>query len=68
MYWALFRQFFVLFDKGFGPKDVVAFNRGEGYDDVVAELPLRDAEAQLGDPAQFLEFAYRSIQLASNPH
>ena len=68
MYWALFKQFYILFNKGFGPKDVVAFNRGEGPKDIVADLPLKEAEAQLGDPAQFLEFAYRSVQLATIPH
>lgn len=56
MYWKLFKQFFVLFNKGYGPQDVIA------------EQPLRDYEAQFGDPAQFLEFAYRSVQLATIPH
>jgi cyclase len=55
MYWALFKQFFVMFNKGFGPHDVVDAH------------PLKDFEAQYGDPAQFLEYAYRSLQLATNP-
>jgi len=56
MYWALFRQLFANFNKGFGPKDVIEAR------------PLKDHEAQFGDPAQFLEAAYRSIQLATVPH
>ena len=56
MYWELFRQFFVFFNKGFGPQDVIAAR------------PLQDYEAQFGDPAQFLEAAYRSVQLATIPH
>jgi cyclase len=56
MYWALFKQFFIFFNKGFGPHDVVDAH------------PLKDFEAQYGDPAQFLEYAYRSLQLATIPH
>ena len=56
MYWALFKQFFADFNKGFGPKDIVEAH------------PLKDYEAQYGDPAQFLEAAYRSLQLATVPH
>jgi cyclase len=55
MYWALFRQFFVDFNKGFGPNDIVDAH------------PLKDFEAQYGDPAQFLDYAYRSLQLATIP-
>ena len=55
MYWALFKQFFIMFNKGFGPRDVVDAH------------PLKDFEAQYGDPAQFLEYAYRSLQLATIP-
>jgi cyclase len=55
MYWALFKQFFIMFNKGFGPQDVVAAR------------PLKDFEAQYGDPAQFLDYAYRSLQLATIP-
>jgi cyclase len=68
MYWALFKQFFLLFNKGFGPKDVVAFNRGEDVQGVTGDRPLKAAEAQLGDPALFLECAYKSLQLATIPH
>ncbi len=56
MYWALFKQMFADFNKGFGPKDIVEAH------------PLKDYEAQYGDPAQFLEAAYRSLQLATVPH
>jgi cyclase len=55
MYWALFKQFFIFFNKGYGPHDVVDAQ------------PLKDHEAQYGDPAQFLEYAYRSLQLATIP-
>jgi glyoxylase-like metal-dependent hydrolase (beta-lactamase superfamily II) len=56
MYWALFKTMFANFNKGFGPKDVI-----EGR-------PLKAYEAQYGDPAQFLDAAYRSLQLATVPH
>lgn len=56
MYQELFRQFFVFFNKGFGPQDAIA-----------AE-PLKAHVAELGDPAKFLAAAYRSLQLASVPH
>jgi cyclase len=56
MYWALFKLFFIDFNKGFGPNDIVAAH------------PLKDFEAQYGDPAQFLDYAYRSLQLATIPH
>ena len=56
MYWALFKQFFIFFNKGFGPQDVVEAH------------PLKDHEAEYGDPAQFLEYAYRSLQLATIPY
>jgi cyclase len=55
MYFELFRMFFVSFNKGYGPMDIVA------------ERPLKAFEAQYGDPAQFLEYAYRSTQLATIP-
>jgi cyclase len=55
MYWALFKQFFINFNKGFGPNDIVDAH------------PLKDYEAQYGDPAQFLDYAYRSVQLATIP-
>jgi len=56
MYRELFRMFFISFNKGYGPMDIVA------------EHPLKAYEAQYGDPAQFLEYAYRSVQLATVPH
>jgi glyoxylase-like metal-dependent hydrolase (beta-lactamase superfamily II) len=56
MYWQLFKDMFVDFNKGFGPKDVIDAR------------PLKDHEAQYGDPAQFLDAAYRSLQLATVPH
>jgi glyoxylase-like metal-dependent hydrolase (beta-lactamase superfamily II) len=56
MYWALFRQMFANFNKGYGPKDVIEAR------------PLKAFEAQYGDPAVFLDAAYRSIQLATVPH
>jgi cyclase len=56
MYWALFKTMFANFNKGFGPQDVIAAR------------PLKDYEAQYGDPAAFLEAAYRSLQLATVPH
>ena len=56
MYWALFKEFFVDFNKGFGPQDVVD------------QHPLKEFEAHYGDPAQFLDYAYRSLQLATIPH
>ena len=76
VYWDLFKQFFVLFNKGFGPTDVAAFNRGVefmGVGQVVADRPLmrepgQALVAQLGSADQFLEHAYRSTQLATVPH
>ena len=56
MYWALFKTMFANFNKGFGPADVIAAR------------PLKDYEAQYGDPAAFLDAAYRSLQLATVPH
>jgi len=56
MYWALFKTMFANFNKGFGPQDVIAAR------------PLKDYEAQYGDPAKFLDAAYRSVQLATVPH
>ncbi len=56
MYWDLFKQMFADFNKGFGPQDVIAAR------------PLKDHEAQYGDPAKFLDAAYRSLQLATVPH
>lgn len=56
IYQDLFKLFFLRFNKGFGPQDIIA------------ERPLKDHEAELGDPAKFLEAAYRSVQLATIPH
>lgn len=72
LYWELFKQFFVLFNKGLGPKDVAEFNAGKefkGVVPIVADRPLKDSPLlkQLGDPSQFIEFAYRSTQLATLP-
>lgn len=72
LYWQLFKQFFILFNKGFGPTDVVEFNAGKEFQTatpVVAERPLigNPVLKQLGEPNQFLEFAYRSLQLATLP-
>jgi glyoxylase-like metal-dependent hydrolase (beta-lactamase superfamily II) len=72
LYWQLFKQFFVLFNKGLGPRDVAEFNVGKefkGVVPIVADRPLvgNSILQQLGDPKQFLEFAYRSAQLATLP-
>ena len=76
VYWDLFKQFFVLFNKGFGPKDVAQYNAGVefmGVGQVVVDRPLKRQPglamvAKLGDPARFLEYAYHSTQLATVPH
>jgi glyoxylase-like metal-dependent hydrolase (beta-lactamase superfamily II) len=73
LYRELFKQFFVLFNKGLGPRDVVEFNGGKeftGVVPVVADRPLKDSPLlkQMGDPSQFLEFAYRGLQLATLPY
>jgi cyclase len=72
LYRELFRQFFVLFNKGLGPRDVAQFNAGkefQGVVPIVADRPLQHSPLlqQLGDPGQFLEFAFRSTQLATLP-
>jgi cyclase len=76
VYYDLFKQFFVLFNKAFGPKDVAAFNLGAefmGVGQVIADRPLKRQPGQalmqrMGDPSRFLEYAYHSIQLATIPH
>jgi glyoxylase-like metal-dependent hydrolase (beta-lactamase superfamily II) len=71
VYWALFKQLFILFNKGFGPEDVVEFNKGKefvGVVPVVADRPLKGLIEEFGDPSQFLECAYRSLQQATIPH
>ncbi len=55
MYQQLFKQLFVYLNKGFGPSDVIAAR------------PLEAHEDELGDPAAFLEGAYRSLFLAYVP-
>jgi len=71
VYWELFQQFFILFNKGFGPEDVVEFNKGKefvGVVPVVADRPLKGLIEVMGDPSKFLECAYRSVQQATIPH
>lgn len=55
MYRQLFKQLFVYLNKGYGPSDVIAAR------------PLAAYEAQYGDPAHFLDGAYRSLFLAYVP-
>ncbi len=68
---ALFKQLFILFNKGFGPEDVVEFNKGKefvGVTPVVADRPLKEELIEeVGDPSQFLEYACRSLQQATIP-
>jgi glyoxylase-like metal-dependent hydrolase (beta-lactamase superfamily II) len=42
-------------------------NKGFGASDAIAERPLKDHEAELGDPTEFLKGAYRSLILAYSP-
>jgi cyclase len=71
LYWELFKQFFILFNKGFGPTDVAEFNAGKefiGVTPVVANRPITpEVLAEMGDPKQFLEYGYRSLQQATLP-
>jgi cyclase len=70
VYWELFKQFFILFNKGFGPEDVVEFNEGKefvGVVPVVADRPLKGLIGEFGDPSKFLECAYRGLQQATIP-
>ena len=56
---------------GFGPEDVAEFNKGKefvGVTPVVADRPLKGLIEEMGDPSQFLEHAYRSLQQATIPH
>jgi len=55
IYQRLFKQMFVFFNKGYGPSDAAAAQ------------PLKDLEPQLGDPAEFLAGAYRSLLQAYVP-
>jgi glyoxylase-like metal-dependent hydrolase (beta-lactamase superfamily II) len=69
-YWDLFKQFFILFNKGAGPQQVVEFNQGIDFATVgtiVAPRPLKALVEQLGDPARFLDAAFRSTQMATIP-
>ena len=42
-------------------------NMGLGAEDVVARNPLKKYESELGDPSEFLDGAYRSMQIAYVP-
>jgi hypothetical protein len=42
-------------------------NMGLGADDVVARNPLKKYEAELGDASEFLDSAFRSMQIAYVP-
>jgi glyoxylase-like metal-dependent hydrolase (beta-lactamase superfamily II) len=69
-YWDLFKQFFVLFNKGGGPEDAVNFNKGIDFatvGNIVAPRPLKELIEKQGDPAKFLNAAYRSTQMATIP-
>jgi glyoxylase-like metal-dependent hydrolase (beta-lactamase superfamily II) len=76
VYYDLFKQFFVLFNKAFGPTDVAQYNAGVefmGVGQVVVDRPLKRQPglamvAKMGDPARFLEYAYHGTQLATLPH
>ena len=70
IYWSLFKQFFILFNKGAGPQEVIGYNKGVDFATVgtiVAERPLKELMEKMGDPAQFLDAAYRSTQMATVP-
>jgi hypothetical protein len=55
VYQKIFKTLFVFLNKGFVPTDVVAAQ------------PLKDHEAEFGDPAAFLDGACRSVFLAYVP-
>jgi len=71
VYWDLFKQFFIVFNKGAGPQEVVELNRGVDFatvGNIVAPRPItKELLARMGDPAQFLDSAYRSTQMATIP-
>jgi glyoxylase-like metal-dependent hydrolase (beta-lactamase superfamily II) len=49
-------------------KEMIAFmNMGLGAEDVVARNPLKQYQAEFGDPSAFLNGAYRSMQIAYVP-
>jgi glyoxylase-like metal-dependent hydrolase (beta-lactamase superfamily II) len=69
-YWSLFKQFWILFNKGGGPQDAVNYNKGIDFatvGNIVAERPLKELIEKQGDPARFLDAAYRSMQMATIP-
>jgi len=55
IYQKLFEQMFVFFNKGYGRSDAVAAR------------PLKDHEAELGDPSVFIAGAYQSLMQAYVP-
>jgi len=55
IYQKLFQQMFVFFNKGYGRSDAVAAR------------PLKDYEAELGDPSTFIAGAYQSLMQAYVP-
>ena len=55
VYQKLFTQMFVFFNKGYGRSDAVAAH------------PLKDHEAELGDPSVFIAGAYQSLMQAYVP-
>jgi glyoxylase-like metal-dependent hydrolase (beta-lactamase superfamily II) len=71
LYWDLFKQFFIVFNKGAGPQEVVELNRGHDFATVgtiVAPRPItKEWLDKMGDPAEFLFAAYRSTQMATIP-
>jgi glyoxylase-like metal-dependent hydrolase (beta-lactamase superfamily II) len=55
IYQKFFQQMFVFFNKGYGRSDAVAAH------------PLKDHEAELGDPTAFIAGAYQSLMQAYVP-
>ena len=55
IYQKLFKQMFVYFNGGYGPSDAVAAH------------PLKEYEGELGDPSDFIYYAYRSLLTAYVP-
>jgi hypothetical protein len=45
----------------------VFFNKGYGRSDAVAARPLKEHEAELGDPSAFIAGAYQSLMQAYVP-
>ena len=46
---------------------VIFMNKGYGAEDVVRDNPLKEYQAELGDPSAFLDGAYRSMLIAYVP-